>query len=88
VSRTGLEIDGDFFCGPVVLLPRRVVHRNCPCQTKVENLRLAPCSDEEVRGFNVAMNDSGVVRCIECVGNLAAPLEQLGKRHWASLQTA
>jgi hypothetical protein len=33
------------------------------------------------------MYDSGVVRGIERVGNLAAPFEQLGQAYWAALQT-
>jgi len=41
-------------------------------QAEVKDFGVATIRDEDVRGFNVAMNDSFAVRGIECVGDLDA----------------
>jgi hypothetical protein len=78
VSGAGLEIDGNRFCIPVVLMRRYAMHRDCPCQTKVENLCLPAGRDEQVGRFDVAVNDASVMRGVERIGDLATPFEQLG----------
>src|SRR5271155_5862477 len=55
-------------------------------QSKIENLRVIPRSDEDVRGFDVAMNDPGSVSSIQCVGDFSSERQQCFYRRWASLR--
>ena len=40
------------------------------CQAEVKNLGVPPARDEEIRRLDIAVDDSGGVRCIERVGHL------------------
>jgi hypothetical protein len=45
-------------------------------QTEIENLRVAASGDEQVRRLDIAVDDSGVVRRLESVGDLDGHRQQ------------
>src|SRR5690349_24006979 len=48
-------------------------------ETEVENLYVTFGTDHDVLGFDVTMNNAGVVRCCECVGNLDRDVEYVAE---------
>jgi hypothetical protein len=56
-------------------------------EAEVENLGVAPLGDEDVGGFDVAVDDTFGVGRIERVGDFDAELgEQLGLRGWPEMR--
>src|SRR5580698_6526501 len=51
-------------------LARETLRNNILSEAEVENLGMPPLGDENVGGFNVAMNDAFAVSSIERIGNL------------------
>src|SRR6266571_4840907 len=45
------------------------------CQSKIENLRLTPVRDEDVRGLDVPVDDALRMCCIQRIGNLDTQIE-------------
>jgi hypothetical protein len=53
------------------------------CQSKIEDFRWTIRRDDDVRTFEVAMNDSALVRVVQCVSNLAPEAQKIWKFHRA-----
>jgi hypothetical protein len=51
------------------------------CHAKVQDLGFASISDENIRGLNVAVDDSFLVRCFKSPHDLPGQIEEL--KHWS-----
>ena len=55
---------------------------------KSRHLHATLAGEQDVRGFHVAVDDAGVVGCLQRFGNLAGDLQCLGERDGTALQAA
>src|SRR5580765_885616 len=56
------------------------------CQTEIENLHAAVCSDEKIFGLQIAMSDPSLMRCGQTLSNLVREVERLALRERAVVE--